>query len=1181
MKSIYSLFFILVIPIFIFGQLSATQHIAPIIHDLQSITTSDLDNDGDLDIIGGLDFRHEIIWFENLDGLGNYGSVEYISSSASSSRAEYIIAFDIDNDGDQDIISLLSIGFTTYYELVWFENLNSAGLFSEKKIIASDLRHSNNIFISDINGDGHQDIITDSNTGLFWMENIGGQAVFSDMNLLLEDGGITWVEVHDIDTDGLLDIVYYSNTDNKFAWLKNLDGLGGYGSENIIDSDLTFSLTFEIADMDNDGDNDLVYSSSIEDEIAWYRNEDGLGFFSSKLLVSESSSDKRELSIFDFDGDNDLDIICALGFNDKIVWYENIDGLGDFAEESIVGSFKDVFYIDASDLDGDSDLDILVASEREIGSYFNLDNMGDFGSTNQIIVSDYAVRSATVADFDGDGDLDPIVSFQGDDRIFWYENTDDENKFRNVKIVAQYSGNPESLTATDFDNDNDIDLLLAYNNSIVFHENLDGLGNFASSSTLISTALNPVSIVLSDLDNDGDEDLISASTFDQKIAWYEKIDGTNNVGLENIISTNVGGVRYVFAYDLDQDGDSDVITCNHAGNGTLYWFENDGLGNFISEHLIFQHSTTLERINFADYNSDDKIDIVLFLEGEKLIYLKNLGSGNFDNEIVLTNNSDNILSMVSPDLDNDGDIDILYSNGDNGNGQLYWLENLDGQGNFGNSLTVSDSFLFVGHLISSDLDEDGDLDILGSMNGGIVWFENFENTPQITGNIFWDENNNGIADPNEIGLKEQKVSIQPDVISSWSQSDGTFNFAVDTGLYYLTCFPSSLWQLSTNQNLVFDVPDSIGISEPNFGLIPISDISEVQTDLTSSPTRCGFTVPFWLSYKNTGTLEADGIVGLELDNLVNFISSDPMPDLIENNTLFWNFNDLTPTYSKDIKLFFEIAGVDFLGDSIKLNSTISLLDDQGGTIFEGASLFKSQINCAYDPNDKLVLPDFPGDINYTLFFEDLEYTIRFQNTGTDTAFNIEISDYLDPNLNWSTFQPIASSHPYNVNLNENGKLLFSFDNILLPDSSTNEMLSHGFVKYRIQPNDNLLENTPIINSANIFFDFNPPIVTNSTVNIMVSEYPEIVKNVNIPINWNFNIYPNPSSDQVYVEFDLKKQTDWKIRIFNSMGQLINIIKAPIGGSSKSQESFSNLLPGVYYISLQAGNQMIAKKLIVL
>jgi uncharacterized repeat protein (TIGR01451 family) len=164
------------------------------------------------------------------------------------------------------------------------------------------------------------------------------------------------------------------------------------------------------------------------------------------------------------------------------------------------------------------------------------------------------------------------------------------------------------------------------------------------------------------------------------------------------------------------------------------------------------------------------------------------------------------------------------------------------------------------------------------------------------------------------------------------------------------------------------------------------------------------------------------------------------------------------------------------------NELIVYVLDSLGTVSDtfSESLF-TEIECAYDPNDKTAEPEGIGASNYIPVNQELTYTIRFQNTGNATATNVVIIDTLDNHLNYSTFNFIASSHLVNVS-RENNLLTFRFDSIMLPDSSANEFSSHGFVKYAISPLTGLVPNVEITNRANIFFDYNPAILTNTTLN---------------------------------------------------------------------------------------------------
>ncbi|MBK7336358.1 MAG: DUF11 domain-containing protein [Saprospirales bacterium] len=239
---------------------------------------------------------------------------------------------------------------------------------------------------------------------------------------------------------------------------------------------------------------------------------------------------------------------------------------------------------------------------------------------------------------------------------------------------------------------------------------------------------------------------------------------------------------------------------------------------------------------------------------------------------------------------------------------------------------------------------------------------------------------------------------------------------------------------------------------------------------------------------------SNGLLEVQLDPLVSFISAEPAPDSISGDFLYWSFEGLYPTYSGKVLLFLQMPGVEFLGKYISLSTVMTLSGQDGGLNTLVATGFRSQINCSVDPNDKLVDPNIPGYDNYTLFGDTLDYTIRFQNTGTDTAFTIRIEDFLDAHLNWSSLRIVGGSHDFSARLDlQSGRLVFTFKDILLPDSTTNEQASHGYVRYRIRHLEGLPENTWVANTASIFFDYNPPILTNTVYNILVSQYPLLLE----------------------------------------------------------------------------------------
>ncbi|MBK9639648.1 MAG: hypothetical protein IPO63_18300 [Bacteroidetes bacterium] len=138
---------------------------------------------------------------------------------------------------------------------------------------------------------------------------------------------------------------------------------------------------------------------------------------------------------------------------------------------------------------------------------------------------------------------------------------------------------------------------------------------------------------------------------------------------------------------------------------------------------------------------------------------------------------------------------------------------------------------------------------------------------------------------------------------------------------------------------------------------------------------------------------------------------------------------------------------------------------------------------SFDPNDKTAFPSSTLDISGDRW---LRYLIRFQNTGTASAEHIYITDTLSASLDWSTFNLLSSSHQPHTQVYNDGLIKFSFPNIHLPDSNTNEPASHGYVQYKIRAKDSLAIGITIENSANIFFDFNAPAITNTTSNAVIN-----------------------------------------------------------------------------------------------
>jgi uncharacterized repeat protein (TIGR01451 family) len=224
--------------------------------------------------------------------------------------------------------------------------------------------------------------------------------------------------------------------------------------------------------------------------------------------------------------------------------------------------------------------------------------------------------------------------------------------------------------------------------------------------------------------------------------------------------------------------------------------------------------------------------------------------------------------------------------------------------------------------------------------------------------------------------------------------------------------------------------------------------------------------------------------------------------------------------------------------------------------------FSNSTNCeiirnSYDPNDKTGFPAGISEENVIMRNQEIKYRIRFQNTGNDTAFVIIIRDTLEHFLNPSSVRVGASSHSYTF-AQEGNKMAFTFNNILLPDSTTNEPASHGFIDFFVRQNSDNPPNYFINNTAHIYFDFNDAIVTNT--------YTYEVKEIGVGINKiedkKSNLFfPNPSNGILYINSKLDK--NFQLKVYNLQGNLVGTVFPDL--NKNTFELPNTLVNGIYFL----------------
>ena len=379
-----------------------------------------------------------------------------------------------------------------------------------------------------------------------------------------------------------------------------------------------------------------------------------------------------------------------------------------FVEHLISDNFKAPEFSYPADIDKDSDIDVVVVS-RIGGAIAWFDNNG--GSpptfTERSVGSSNDARGVFVADVDGDGDPDILTtSALGGQEVVWWESDGavPPNFSKHAIPVNGYDWFP--VFATDLDDDGDTDVLVgngpsgAYSNRVVWLEN-NGSSPPAFTERVISTAVNwPYRIFATDLDDDGDIDVLSASMWDDKIAWYENDGGSPPEFFQRVISTSVDQASHVYAADVDGDGDIDVLSGSNKSDYKIAWFENEGNIPPTFTEQIITSTADVPLFTFpTDVDDDGDTDVLAtHMNADKLVWYDN------DGESLPTFTERIIASLVCPppftscfaprniyggyDIDGDGDSDVLALTTMNKpvedpGGKLLWYENIvdsDGDG---------------------------------------------------------------------------------------------------------------------------------------------------------------------------------------------------------------------------------------------------------------------------------------------------------------------------------------------------------------------------------------------------------------------------------------------------------------------------------------------------------------------
>ena len=356
------------------------------------------------------------------------------------------------------------------------------------------------------------------------------------------------------------------------CWSTTVVGQITFGPEQLItdQSNSAGMIRSAVADIDNDGDKDLLVATFLDNKVAWKENlGDGIfGPYKTIWSVEENHAPSGVLAS-DIDGDGDLDVIFWTHTRTGLVWLEN---LGNGLFDSDIQLIKDsqVYVVIPKDVDGDGDIDILFRDSYVL-AWLENDGTGNFNDQHEFVTGDFFISSSVLMDFDRDSDLDLVcMAYDGADHLIWFENTG-AGTFSMYEELQQYDERVSLLTASDVNSDQFSDLFIGINNQLKCLLYLNDFDDGLTIPDTIDYPGNGISIfTTSDLDSDGDEDIIIQNSDGDKL-FNMRNDG--NASFEEgteISSDQVFGTKIIID-DINNDGKVDVVKYSTI-NDFVVWY---------------------------------------------------------------------------------------------------------------------------------------------------------------------------------------------------------------------------------------------------------------------------------------------------------------------------------------------------------------------------------------------------------------------------------------------------------------------------------------------------------------------------------------------------------------------------------------------------------------------------------
>jgi hypothetical protein len=429
---------------------------------------------------------------------------------------------------------------------------------------------------------------------------------------------------------------------------------------------------------------------------------------------------------------------------------------------------------------------------------------------------------------------------------------------------------------------------------------------------------------------------------------------------------------------------------------------------------------------------------------------------------------------------------------------------------------------------------------------------------------FLDTNENGIQDPDEVTLNvgDSYIEFSPGYKIKGFVGSQIERFVLEPQTYKIS-FVNGYYRTTMSSNDLTMVEDS-GINILNVGMVPVQNIESIDVNITAMHfQRCEAIIPYRVRVQNNGTQAYNGEFSVVIDPLIDIVSYDLDPIKEIDKILTWQVNIPNPTEYIDITLYLNLPSSDYIGEILCISPIVEAFT-------KAYNDFCFELVCAHDPNDKQGIPMRGGE-NEILKDESLDYTIRFENLGNDTAFIVIVTDRLSSNFDLRTFKLLSASHEVTSHwIDTNRNLHVEFENIMLPSIEQDSTLNKGFFQFTIDLIPGLSENTKINNTASIYFDQNKAVVTNTTNHTLVSQIGTTsTSKLN---NILLSLSPNPVESMLNLTLEhsyLNGGFEGFLVVYDVTGNLVLTHK-----NIENPIDVSHLKNGIYYLRIYGKNGAI-------